>query len=304
MPTASAACASASAWVQVTPGTEAAREGERGCTMYLVGRRRGRGGRAGTVVVRIHPGQHFGELGLVVGEARAATVRAVTALTLAALTEDSYRTLAAEHPQVALRLLEAIVVSARTQLTDMTDSVGTLGQERSPPRRTHVAVRLHDAVVTVPTGTMVGTSFAVHPRRLSGGGGAGRPAAGVAGRAPGVAVRDRAADHRVGRRRAHPPPRRRPALARGRPPGRAQPAACAWATRSASASGRWSGAVRPAAAGAGRAARGRDDSMVADYLPVREEHWHVDEAREHFREVGWHDADLSLETWTTRWCRW
>ncbi len=89
-------------------GTVIAREGERGIGLFLIvegecsvsigGKERG----------RLGPGQFFGEIALLDGGPRTATVTAVTDVRLVGLTEWVFRGLLAEHPSIALKTLESV----------------------------------------------------------------------------------------------------------------------------------------------------------------------------------------------------
>lgn len=283
--------------LDVTAGTEVVREGEHGRTMYLVVAGQAVVTRAGLVVARLGPGEHFGELGLIVGEPRAASVRAETALALAALDEDGYRELAGQHPRVALHLLEAIVASVRTQLTAMTDSVGALLQERSLPRQAQLEVEVAGGALRVPTGTVVGTLL---PGRHQ-----GHPVvAALVDRRPvslGARLTSPCAlapltSASPDGERIH---RRGVALLLLEAAHRVDPTLDVRMGHSVGFGQRVLVPGYPAAELPALAARLEAEmaAMVTADLPVREELWHVDEARDRFREVGWHDAGALLETW-------
>ena len=57
---------------------------------------------------RLHAGDHFGEMGLLEGEARSADITAATDLRLAALVEWGFKQFLAAHPEVAFRLLQTL----------------------------------------------------------------------------------------------------------------------------------------------------------------------------------------------------
>ena len=60
----------------------------------------------GEEVARIGPGGHFGELALLSGDARAATVTAVTRLRCHVIAFWDFRRFAKEHPDVSWKLLQ------------------------------------------------------------------------------------------------------------------------------------------------------------------------------------------------------
>lgn len=98
--------------------------------------------RDGVEVEHIGPGDSFGELGLILGTPRAASVVAKSPLRLARLSHASYRTLAQTDPALGLRLLEALLDGVAARLGTMSDSVGQLLRDHALPRRTHVQVRV------------------------------------------------------------------------------------------------------------------------------------------------------------------
>jgi CRP-like cAMP-binding protein len=53
-------------------------------------------------------GDHFGEMALLDSEGRSATVRALTDLHLAAITEWNFRPFLLDHPEVAFRMLQVM----------------------------------------------------------------------------------------------------------------------------------------------------------------------------------------------------
>jgi uridine kinase len=142
--------------IEVPVGSVVVQEGEHERAMYFV--------LAGEAVIkrgdvdlgRARPGEHFGELGLVAGRPRAASVIACTPMTLACLSQAGYEALSAQHPDLALRFLQALMDTVAERLVDMTDRVGLLLRERSLPRRTEVRVVVSGQPSLVRTGTPVG----------------------------------------------------------------------------------------------------------------------------------------------------
>jgi CRP/FNR family transcriptional regulator, cyclic AMP receptor protein len=98
-------------------GAVIAREGERGIGLFLIldgtcavsigGRQKG----------RLGPGQFFGEIALLDGGPRTATVAALTDVRLLGLTEWMFRGLLAEHPSIALKTLESVAGRLRAVAT-------------------------------------------------------------------------------------------------------------------------------------------------------------------------------------------
>jgi CRP/FNR family transcriptional regulator, cyclic AMP receptor protein len=95
-------------------GAVIAREGQRGIGLFLIlegecsvsigGKERG----------RLGPGQFFGEIALLDGGPRTASVTAATDVRLLGLTEWTFRGLLAEHPSIALKTLESIAGRLRS----------------------------------------------------------------------------------------------------------------------------------------------------------------------------------------------
>lgn len=89
-------------------------EGDRGDVCYMVrsGKarvtRQHRGGREITLA-NLGPGDLFGELSMLDGEIRSATIEAVTNLRTVALTAPDMLRVLAEHPEVSTKLLKAVV---------------------------------------------------------------------------------------------------------------------------------------------------------------------------------------------------
>jgi CRP-like cAMP-binding protein len=95
-------------------GTVIAREGEPGIGLFVI--------RSGTAVVTIGgkkkaslgPGEFFGEIALLDGGPRTATVTATSDIELLGLTEWVFRGLMHEHPSIAIKTLEAMAGRLRS----------------------------------------------------------------------------------------------------------------------------------------------------------------------------------------------
>lgn len=111
--------------------------------------------RGGVEVEHIDAGAWFGELALILGTPRAASVVAATSMRLARLSRDAYGELAQRDPALGLHLLEALLQGVAARLHDMSDSVRSLLRDRALPRHAEIAVRVqgHAASQTVRTGT-------------------------------------------------------------------------------------------------------------------------------------------------------
>ena len=137
-------------------GAIVVREGARDADMYFVLAGEGRIDKGDLELMRIGPGDHFGELGLLAGRARGASVVATTELSLQRLGIERYRALVREQPDVAVALVHALVDGLGDRLTEMTERVGVLLRERSLPRRTSIEIRFDGVVRRVPLGTPAG----------------------------------------------------------------------------------------------------------------------------------------------------
>ncbi len=133
---------------------EGVREGDLARAMFFVLEGEARLMRADLDLGRVGAGDHFGELGLLAGRCRAASVIAATPMTVARLDRARWDALRAAEPAVAAAFVEAVVSRLAVQLTEMTDSVGTLLRERSLPRHVEVEVTLGDERRVVRTGTL------------------------------------------------------------------------------------------------------------------------------------------------------
>ena len=89
-------------------GTVVAREGERGIGLFLILDGQCSVSIGGREKSKLGPGTFFGEIALLDGGPRTATVSAVTDVRLLGLTEWVFRGLLAEHPSIALKTLESI----------------------------------------------------------------------------------------------------------------------------------------------------------------------------------------------------
>jgi len=138
-------------------GTTLLREGERTRDLFFVLDGDAELRRGDLQLRGVRAGDHVGELGLLAGSTRAATLVATTALTVARLDERAWNALKDKEPSAAVALVQALVAALGTRLTDMTDSVGALLRERSVPRRVEVDVEVSGEQRVVRTGTPIGT---------------------------------------------------------------------------------------------------------------------------------------------------
>src|SRR5215218_1205027 len=91
--------------VDVRPGKVLAREGEIGQEFFVIESGTADVTRDGTTLASLGPGDFFGEIALLDGDARrTATVIATSQMALVVLTRASFRALDLEHPQLHARV--------------------------------------------------------------------------------------------------------------------------------------------------------------------------------------------------------
>lgn len=89
-------------------GTVLAREGERGVGLFLIVEGRCVVSIGGKQKAKLGPGEFYGEIALLDGGPRTATVTAQTDVRLVGITEWVFRGLLREHPSIALKTLESV----------------------------------------------------------------------------------------------------------------------------------------------------------------------------------------------------
>jgi CRP/FNR family cyclic AMP-dependent transcriptional regulator len=95
-------------------GTVIAREGERGIGLFLILEGECKVTIGGRTKARLGPGDFFGEVALLDGGPRTATVTATTDVRLVGITGWVFRGLLMEHPSIALKTLEAVAGRLRS----------------------------------------------------------------------------------------------------------------------------------------------------------------------------------------------
>jgi CRP-like cAMP-binding protein len=95
-------------------GTVIAREGERGIGLFLILDGQCSVTIGGKEKAKLGPGDFFGEVALLDGGPRTATVTAITPVRLVGITGWVFRGLLMEHPSIALRTLESVAGRLRT----------------------------------------------------------------------------------------------------------------------------------------------------------------------------------------------
>ena len=286
--------------VSVPIDTVVVREGDEGEYMYFILEGQAHVRHAGLELRPLLAGDHFGELSLVAGRKRAATVLAATPLRLARLSRAAYQHLANEHPLLAVRFLQGLVSTLGDELVGMTDNVELLIRARSLPRHTKVVVETtkddHGTIARIDslsTGTLVA---AILPAELAG----ARVVAGMLDHRPVSLSTPIVSDARIapitmaewegreiyrrsvgllllaGARQLGEDRRVRLGLSIG------------------------TGRVVEVNGEVGDLGARLEAAMAAlalEALPFHEELWTVEEARSFFRKMGWTDAVDLLHTW-------
>ncbi len=106
--------ARASKLVSHKEGTVIAREGERGIGLFLIVEGQCKISIGGKTKAKLGPGDFFGEVALLDGGPRTATVTAMTPVRLIGITGWVFRGLLMEHPSIALKTLEAVAGRLRS----------------------------------------------------------------------------------------------------------------------------------------------------------------------------------------------
>jgi CRP-like cAMP-binding protein len=90
-------------------------EGQPGSSFYVIldGEARVTKGRSGRVLSRLKPGDHFGEMALLDGQPRSATVIAETSLDAIRIKRAAFRELLKKEPEVGLRIMAGLASRVR-----------------------------------------------------------------------------------------------------------------------------------------------------------------------------------------------
>jgi CRP/FNR family transcriptional regulator len=96
-----------------TDGQSVMSEGEGGVGFFVILEGRAAVTRGGEAAAELRAGDYFGEMALIDGNHRTATVRAVGDLRCAAMTQWQFRPFVKDHPDVAWALLTTVVKRVR-----------------------------------------------------------------------------------------------------------------------------------------------------------------------------------------------
>ncbi len=90
-------------------------EGQPGSSFYVIldGSAKVTKGKAGRTLTRLGPGDHFGEMALLDGEPRSATVIAETSLDTVRIRRAAFRKLLTQEPEVGLRIMAGLASRIR-----------------------------------------------------------------------------------------------------------------------------------------------------------------------------------------------
>lgn len=100
--------------VRYMEGASIVKEGEEGVTFYIILEGESRVvDRRGRVLTRLRPGDSFGEISLLDGGARTATVVSETPMTLLALGRDRFEKMLREYPDVTVTMLQGAAAMLR-----------------------------------------------------------------------------------------------------------------------------------------------------------------------------------------------
>jgi CRP/FNR family transcriptional regulator, cyclic AMP receptor protein len=99
--------------VDHSAGTVIAREGEPGVGLFIIADGTAEVTIGGKKKITLGPGDFFGEIALLDGGPRTATVTAITDVKLLGLTEWVFRGLMTQHPSIAVKTLQAMAERLR-----------------------------------------------------------------------------------------------------------------------------------------------------------------------------------------------
>lgn len=106
--------------VSASPGDVLAKEGESGVGFFLIVSGAARVVVGGRTRRRLGPGDTFGEIALLDGGPRTATVVAETEMALLGITAWAFKSLLTEYPSITLKLLEEVASRLRASSSSVT----------------------------------------------------------------------------------------------------------------------------------------------------------------------------------------
>lgn len=131
------------------------KQGEKDRSMYFIVQGKCKIQRENLEIGVLSQGDHFGELALIIGKPRAASIVAMTDIIVAKLTYEIYEKMCDESPALAVKLMQLLTKALGKELVEMTDSVELLLLQRSIPRHVTVDILLNNKPMTVKTGTFI-----------------------------------------------------------------------------------------------------------------------------------------------------
>jgi CRP/FNR family cyclic AMP-dependent transcriptional regulator len=102
-------------------GATIAREGDAGIGLFVITDGTAKVTIGGKTKARLGPGDFFGEIALIDGGPRTASVEAETPLTVLGLTEWVFRGMLQQHPTIALKTLQSLAGRLRSATKTATD---------------------------------------------------------------------------------------------------------------------------------------------------------------------------------------
>ena len=128
-------------------------DGDAGKHLYLVLSGTATLRRAALALLRLGPGESFGELAPLGGRHRGETVSSDGPLAVARLSVERWADLERDEPRIAAKVAAGVAAALADELAELTGDVGLLLRGRSLPRVQEVAVRIAGEERRVRTGT-------------------------------------------------------------------------------------------------------------------------------------------------------
>ena len=118
--------------VQLLPGTVVFRQGDAGSDVYLVAKGKLAVEVDGQQVTSLEVGAHFGEIALVSGQARSATIRAIEPTRILRLSRDDFFDLSQRDQSVAVKILWSFAQTLAGRVTDLSTQLADWKSHSSP----------------------------------------------------------------------------------------------------------------------------------------------------------------------------